>query len=684
MSLALKACKGLLKWGSLALLAFVLFFLLLEIFYPISLAKKRDLSRVVLDREGKWVYTTLNSNQQWRFGVDVKKLDPLYLQMLLNFEDKRFYHHFGVDPLALFRATLQLAVNGHITSGGSTITMQLARLLEPKERTVASKITEIFRALQLELHYSKEEILQAYLTLAPYGGNVEGVVAASMRYFGKKPFALTPAQSAMLVALPQSPEHNRPSRDPKAAKAARDKVLKRSLDAKIITLQAYKEALQEPVTKQTFRYPRFAPHLCQRLLKKSKESKIKTTLSLPLQEAIEKWARLSGATLPKDATLAVVVAKNTTGEVVSYLGSYDIFNRYNSGYIDMLRAVRSPGSALKPFIYAIALEQHIIDTNTIIKDKEILIGNYHPHNFTKKYIGDVTIAAALQNSLNIPAVKVLQAIGAPLFIERLEMACGKIVIPKNRATLPVALGGLGITPLQVAQAYTLLANGGSGYGLHILKNSKREPRGFTTLEAAQKVTNILREMQPPKGYTNRQGAIAYKTGTSYGYRDFWSAIYTKGYTAVVWVGKANNQPLFKSSARKVAAPFAFDIIKTVQSLLPHQNWSHSAEQTTTLTPPPLLQYFDKKDKEDTQSFDFLYPKEASRFQSASCQDVTVAVALKGGKAPYAWYVDGKPTKIEGIRTTFKLSAGAHMLSVIDTKGVQRVRNIWVNAPECEE
>ncbi len=681
--------RSILRWGKrgllfglIALVASLLFLLFLELFYPIRLDKAKDTSRVVLAEDGSWLFATLNKKEKWRFRVESSRLDPLYLKMLLHFEDKRFFKHVGVDPLALIRASWQLLLNGHITSGASTITMQLARLLEPKSRTLPHKIFEIFRAFELELHYSKKEILESYLTLAPYGGNIEGVVAASMHYFGKLPTALSASEAAILVSLPQSPEHNRPDRHPKWAKSARNKVLKRSFDAGIISERIYQEALLMPILKHHFPFPRYAPHLSLYLLKKRNEESIQTTLNLPLQAAVESWAKVEAKTLPKGATIATLVLRNRDGAVVSYLGSYDLFNRNISGYIDMLRAKRSPGSVLKPFIYGIAFEKHIIDTNTIIDDKELQIANYRPHNYSREFHGEVTIAKALRNSFNIPAVKVLQAVGVRYFIERLREAVGEITIPQSKATLPVALGGFGITPLQVAGLYSLLANGGSGYKLHMLKKEDVEKKYLLEPLAARKVNNILREMQPPHGFTNPFYTIAYKTGTSYGYRDFWTVAYTKEYTVLVWIGKANNTPLFHKAAREVAAPLAFALHQIVQSILPNKSWNFAPNTTTALAPPPLLQYFDKRTRQSSQKFDFIYPKEGTRYQSADCQDVAVNIAIQGGIKPYAWYLDNTPMQVKNQKTTLHLSQGAHTLSIIDSSGTLISRNLWVNAPEC--
>jgi len=674
--------KRVFKWLFLTFISFLLFFIILEIFFPINLDKANDCSRVLLDRDGRYLYSTLNSTQKWRFRSNVKKIDPLLLKMLLNYEDKRFYHHFGVDFLALFRATFQLITNGHITSGASTITMQLARLLEPKRRTISSKIIEIFRSFQLELHYSKEQILNAYLTLAPYGGNVEGITTASMRYFGKLPTSLTISEDAILTSLPQNPEKNRPKKGNYYTKKARDKVLLRALNANIIDKNQYKIATSSKIETKIYPFARFAPHLSQKILRDNFKNELQTTIYLPLQQSLEEWAKRVSIKLPRGATLSIIVANNTNGEILAYLGNQDIFNRKISGFIDMTQAIRSPGSVLKPLIYAIGFSEHIIDTNTIIVDKQSRFNNYQPHNFNKKYNGEVTIAYALQNSLNIPAVKVLSKITPNKFIETLQKGVGKVIIPKNRVTLPVALGGLGITQFQVTQLFTIIANGGSAKSLHYLKNSRVKDINLLPKEATKKVTNILREVVPPNGFYTNNNFFAYKTGTSYGYRDFWSAIYSKKYTATILVAKPDNTPLIKSSARDIAAPLSFEVMSIVKSLLPHSSWIEKSTSTTTIKPPSTLKRLEESKKEEAY-FDFLYPKENSKFQSASCNRVSVEFKLKGGKEPFVWYIDGKPLSLTSRYIIQKFDAGAHTISVIDSSGSNIIRDIWVNMPDCD-
>ena len=678
----MKFIKNLLKYTILALLSFFIFVVASNIFYPISKGKADDTSRVVYDCSKNWLYTTTNYTQKWRFKPNVKHIDPLYIKMLINFEDKRFKHHFGVDIQALLRASFQLATRGHIISGGSTLTMQVARLLEPKNRTLSSKVVEIIRALQLEHHYTKEQILNIYLTLAPYGGNIEGIEAASWYYFGKHPYALTASEAALLVALPKNPENYRPDKHPKRAKLARNRVLIKAFKAGILSPFIYKQALKEPISTKLYKFPRFAPHLALKLLKNNPSLTINTTIDGTLQKQLEAWAKEHGKNLPNGANMALLVVENSNAKVRAYIGSYNMFNKKISGYIDMTNAIRSPGSALKPFIYALGFEQHIIHPQTIILDKEVAFGNYHPHNYSRKYHGQVTISEALINSLNIPAVKVLYRVGASEFIYRLQKVIGKVHIPKNSATLPVALGGLGISLWQLTQGYVSLANSGSSKSLSVLKEAKQNKLSLVSPKSAKKITAILRQLPPPNSYRGRADKIAYKTGTSYGYRDFWSMGYSKNYTVGVWIGKANNQPVAKISAREIATPIMFEIFSLTDAIkgLKQWNWSSNIVKKQA---PEVLKYFDKELKSQDR-LKFLYPKKGARYQSASCHKVTVEITIDNGKEPYFFYIDNKPKATNSKKLNLKLGVGAHTITVLDNSGESITRDIWVDMPDCQD
>jgi len=651
-----------------------------------DISATKDRSRVVKAHDGSWLYTETNHGDKWRFVVDLEQIDPNYIDILLNFEDKNFYTHFGIDILAMFRAISQLVANQRIISGGSTITMQLARLLKPKPRTISSKLIEMVNALQLEMHYSKDEILSSYLTLTPYGGNVESIIGASMRYFGKLPKNLTASQSALLVALPQSPERNRPDRHLSNATKSRDRVLKMAYEKKLINSYEYNLSVSQKPSTRLYKFPRYAPHLSTKLLsldRLSNSSDISTTIDISLQRELEVWAKDRSYILPKDTTMAILVIKNSDSSIEAYLGSHDRFSSRVSGFIDMINSVRSPGSTLKPFIYALGFEKHIIHPYSIILDKEIRFGDYMPHNFSNRYSGEVTVAYALQHSLNIPAVKVLERIGVGDFVDSIEETSGDLLIPKNSATLPVALGGLGISLWQLSQLYVTLANYGRAYPLHYLAdiNSSKIFR-LCSNKSAKMTTAILREVEPPDGFINRNSQIAYKTGTSYGYRDSWSIAYSKDYTIAVWVGKPNNATQSKLTGRSTAAPLAFEAFSILNNIKPIGSWQWRSNFISHM-PPKALTYFNKREYiEDRNRLKFIYPRKSSRYRSASCDKILVDIKIDRGKRPYYWYIDDIPIDINRSSTTLPFDYGSHTITIIDSNGQQITRDIWVDRPEC--
>jgi penicillin-binding protein 1C len=669
-----------LKWLFLATIALLLSVGLIHIIAPISLKKSNNCSSIVYDRENQLLYATTNKNDIWRFKTNIKEIDPLYLKMLINYEDKNFYSHHGVDIIALIRATFQYIKNGHIVSGGSTITMQLAKLLEPKKRTIRAKITEILRAIELELFYSKDEILSAYLTLAPYGGNVESIGAASWRYFGKLPKSLSASEAAILVALPQAPEKNRPDKNAKRAKLARDKILKRTLKAGIISKTIYQKAINKKLTQKLYQFPRLAPHLCQKITKKRQISKV--TIDKNLQIMIQEWAKFRGEALPKDVTIAALVANNYTGEILAYLGSHYIFSKKTQGYIDMTQAIRSPGSTLKPFIYGLGFRKHIIAPLTIIDDSESIFSNYKPSNFDKKFRGEVTIEYALRHSLNIPAVKVLQSVKPNSLVELLE-PLAKLKIPKNRASLSLALGGVGVSMYDLTKFYTALANDGIYCNLHYNYNTKVTKSAFLDKKSAREVNSILQNVKPPDGFVNSAIKIAFKTGTSYGYRDFWTVAYTKKYSVALLVAKPNGKPMLKSSGREAAAPLAFEVMGIVKSIYKLEPWGYKSKDYLQ-KPPKLLQYFDKKDRLTIKKFSFSYPKLGARYRSANCKDVKVKALIQNGKEPYVWYIDGKLIDKTSSKIAHYFDTGAHTITALDSNGDIISRDIWVDKPDCIE
>ncbi len=585
---------ALLAGSAVALLAGV--GLALDRLFPPPLDRLADRSVTVVDRSGEPLRVFTNGAGAWRLPVDPDAVAPLFVDLLLAYEDRRFWSHGGVDPLALLRALGQNLGAGRVVSGASTLTMQVARLLEPRPRTLSAKLIEAARALQLEWRYDKRAILGMYLTLAPYGGNVEGVRAASLTLFGKPPTELDAAEAALLVALPQSPSRLRADRFPDRARAARDKVLDRAVQAGALSAKAAAEARTEPVPAARQPLPAAAPHLADALrARRPGETRLTTTLDGGLQRAVEALARREMDTLHPRAGLAALVVDNRTRAVLAYLGSPDALDRDRLGPIDMVRAVRSPGSALKPFIYGLGFDDGLIHPLTQVSDVSTRFGDYAPRNFDRGFTGDLTIEEALQRSLNIPAVLVLDKVGPLRFADALRRAGARLVLP-NRSTvpgLPVALGGASISLWDMATLYSGLARGGLVAPLRV-QPEEPEAAGVRLLSpvAAQQVRAILEGAPPPPGVVQAQelrgsGPIALKTGTSYGFRDAWAFGVTERYSVGVWVGRPDGTPSPDRYGRNTAAPLLFHLF----DLLPADR-GRPAGPVTAEAPPELLRRLD--------------------------------------------------------------------------------------------
>ncbi|PWB60392.1 MAG: penicillin-binding protein 1C, partial [Bradyrhizobiaceae bacterium] len=403
-----------------------------------------DHSTLVLDRDDRLLRPYANTDGRWRLPATVESVDPRFLDLLFAYEDKRFLAHSGVDPLALLRAAWQLATEGRIVSGGSTLTMQVARLLEPRARTLAAKLRQMVRAVQLERRVSKPEILALYLGLAPYGGNLEGVRAASLAYFGKEPKRLSLGEAALLVALPQSPEARRPDRASDAARRARDRVLDIAARGRIpddeIAL-----AKAEPVPDGRAPMPTLAAHAADQAVAAAPARKVvRLTLEAPLQKRLEDLARERARALGPDLSVAIMVVENETGRVRARVAAADYFDVRRAGQVDMTQALRSPGSTLKPFIFGLGFEDGLIHPETLIEDRPIRYGSYAPENFDLSFQGTVSVRRALQMSLNVPAVTVLDAVHASRLTARLAQAGGALVLPEGEVPgLAMGLGGVG-------------------------------------------------------------------------------------------------------------------------------------------------------------------------------------------------------------------------------------------------
>jgi len=530
---------------------------------PLSLAQARQVSTTIVDRNGKLLRAYAMADGRWRLPVDARTgVDPGYLKLLLAYEDRRFYSHAGVDPLALGRAAFQLVTRGHVVSGGSTITMQLARLMEPRrERSVYAKLRQMVRALQIERQLNKNQILDLYLALAPFGGNLEGVRAASIAYFGKEPKRLSLAESALLVALPQSPENRRLDRHPNVAHAARDRVLDRMVEDGGVATEDAAQAKSVAVSRMRKPMPILAPHSADQAMAIVKDADLITlTLDSSLQKVLEALARDRAAALGPNISIAVIAVDNESGDVLARVGSPDYFDERRAGQVDMTRAIRSPGSTLKPFIYGLAFEDGFVHPESLIDDRPIRFGSYAPENFDMTFQGTVPVRKALQLSLNVPAIALLDRVGASRLSSRLKQAGAGLVLPKDEAPgLAMGLGGVGVTLQDLAQLYSGLARLGSTRPLReIVKANEdsRDPLRLMDQVAAWQVGNVLIGTPPPEnGVHNR---IAFKTGTSYGYRDAWSVGFDGRITIAVWVGRPDGAPVPGLVGRTAAAPILFD------------------------------------------------------------------------------------------------------------------------------
>jgi penicillin-binding protein 1C len=533
---------------------------LIETYGPPPLGRDLELSKMVLDRNGTLLRAYLTSDGRWRLPAAPGDVDPRYLEALFAYEDKRFFDHHGVDPLAMGRAAFQLITHGRIVSGGSTLTMQVARLLEPRQRrSLGAKLRQAVRAVQLERAMSKDQILGLYLTLAPYGGNLEGVRAASLAYFGKEPRRLTLGQAALLVALPQSPEARRPDRHPEAARKARDRVLDRIAGHGLFSDAEIAQAKQETVPDARQPMPLSAPHAADQALSRAAQSRVlRLTIDARLQKTLERLARERAHSLGPDLSVAIVVADNATGEVLARVASPDYFDERRAGQVDLTRAVRSPGSTLKPFIYGLGFEDGLVHPETLIDDRPIHYPGYQPENFDLTFQGTVTVRRALQLSLNVPAVAVLDAVGASRLAARLGGAGASLILPRREAPgLALGLGGVGVRLTDLTMLYTGFARLGTVAPLvERVGAMPLPPRRLLEPPAAWSVANVLIGTPPPENAAG--GRIAFKTGTSYGYRDAWAVGFDGKHTIGVWAGRPDGAPIVGLTGRSAAAPILFD------------------------------------------------------------------------------------------------------------------------------
>ena len=525
---------------------------------------------VVVARDGTPLRAFPGDDHVWRHPVSLNEVSPLYLDALVAYEDRVFGWHPGVNPLALVRAGWQWLRHGHIVSGGSTITMQVARILHPTPRSIAGKLIQIARAIQIERHYSKNEILTLYINYAPMGGVLQGVEAASRAYLGKPSKRLTHAEAALLTVLPQLPSRLRPDRYPQRAQLARDKVLRRMEGRWPAALIG--DALTEPVYAQTVRVPMLAPLLAERLKRTAAgRTRVDTTIDPVAQSTVEALLLDRAHSLPSRVSIAAMVMENTTLDVAAYAGSADFSDKDRFSDVDMARASRSPGSALKPFLYGFAMDEGLIHSESLLADVPQSFLGYEPGNFQQSFHGPVSVSEALVKSLNVPAVEVLEQLGPARFVAMLRRGGLKLEFPKGaEPNLSVILGGAGTKLEDLVGAYSALARKGLSGTPRFLPGAPIQERRMMSEGAAFIVRGILETGGPVGQVVEGRGpyrGFAWKTGTSFGFRDAWAVGVSDRYTIGVWIGRPDGTPNPGFFGANAAAPLLTDIFTALPDAL---------------------------------------------------------------------------------------------------------------------
>jgi penicillin-binding protein 1C len=671
------------RWASAAI-AIMLVLFALDVAFPPPLDRARVVSPVVLDREGVWLRAFQTPEGKWRLAARLKEIDPEFLRRVVAIEDARFWMHPGVDPLALARASSAYLRSGIVTSGGSTITMQTARLIEPRPRTIPSKLIEIVRALQIERRLTKREILALYLQLAPYGGNLEGVRAASRAYFTRDPIGLSDSDMALLVALPQAPEARRPDRKPEAARRARDAVLAKFRAAGFIDMRLEAEARAAPIPART-PFPVRA-HLAAEGLVRARPNApiVRSTLDARLQTDLEKIARDAAEAAGEGVSVAVLAVEIDGRRVRASVGGNG-FDRA-AGYIDMTRAVRSPGSTLKPFIYALAFDDGIAAPGTMVDDSPQRFAGYMPENFDRRFHGQVRVSEALMHSLNLPAVATLEKVGPARFEAVLTAAGARPRFPRRETAEPglaLALGGVGLTLEELVGLYAALGDRGEARPLRLVEEPVWTSARLTKPETAQRVLSILAATPTPKGRLPASlvldaPQIAFKTGTSYGFRDAWAMGVGVGYALGVWVGRPDGAPRPDATGRNEALPILFDAFDRVRAQ------GASGEGFAPLprrAPAGLARMAETRAEAGPR---ILFPPDGTELLVDRVGDGGrgLSLAARGGRAPIVWYAEGQeiPGEFTSGRVIWKPStAGFHDVMAVDADGRRAAVRVRIRA-----
>lgn len=691
------------RWAAVAMLAAcAMLFGLLGIYLwspadngvPIRQADALTASPLVLDRNGLLLRAFTTADGRWRLPVKLEDVDPNYIRMLIAYEDRRFYDHGGVDAKALLRAAWQAASSLRVVSGGSTLTMQAVRLVEEKStRSLEGKARQIRRARAYEARLSKKDILELYLARAPFGGNIEGVRAASLIYFGKEPRRLTQAEAALLVALPQAPETRRPDRWPDRARIARNRVLDRMVSAGLLDEEEIRAAKTEPVPKQRRAVPKLAPHLAQQAVVAGQTKSVRLTVEKNLQQRLETFALRRAQRLGKKISIAILVADHRSGEVLASVGSSDLFSESRFGHVDMTQARRSPGSTLKPFIYGLAFDEGLAHPDSLIEDRPISFAGYTPKNFDKEYLGTVTIREALQLSLNIPAIQILEQIGPARLLSALKRAGVQPQLPKGKAPgLAIGLGGVGLTLRELVTAYASLAQNGQAVVLVDEAGQKdeieagrrpeegRSAPGLAPLSKpvlSARSSAIVTDMLKDGAKARHGGRIAFKTGTSYGYRDAWAVGYDGAHVVGVWVGRADGAPVFGQTGNKTAVPILRGSFSRVGPNRTPVGQGRAFSNIAQADVPPGLTFVGRNrrgDRTDAKGPQISFPPEGALLELPVREDGnarSIALKFRSGDGPFHVLVNGKTIGAPHFNRQVDIpidGAGFSSITVLDARG----------------
>jgi len=628
-----------------------------------------DTSVEVLAQDGTLLRAYTVADGRWRLGVDPARVDATYLALLLAYEDQRFYRHLGVDPWALMRAGAQALIQGRVVSGGSTLTMQVARLIEEGPTgTWAGKLRQIRLALALERVLSKDEILSLYLHYAPMGGNLEGLRAGSFAWLGREPVRLTEAQAALMVALPQSPATRAPDRHPERARAARDRVLLRAEAAGVISPEARAAAMREPLPRLRRPFPTHAPHLADRLRASDPMRRVhRTTLDAGVQRALEDLARRALRDLPAQATVALMVADHQSGAILATVGSGDYLDRRRQGFVDMTQALRSPGSTLKPLVYGLAFSDGLAHPETLLNDRPASFSGYAPQNFDRLFRGPVSAREALQISLNLPVVELTQALGPARLMAALRQAGVAADVLGDMPGLAVSLGGVGVSLEGLVQLYAAIAREGEAVTLSSLSGTTGVRRRVITPEAAWHLGDIL--AAAPRPAILPDWRLAFKTGTSYGHRDALALGFDGVHVAGVWVGRADGAPVPGMFGVDVAAPLLFAIFARLGA----QPVALPPAPPTTLVLshaelPAPLQHFGQRLAQSADALQLAFPPDGAALRG---MEGGVLVRVERGSAPFSWFANGAPVLLQSYERETQLALhgpGFVALSVVDAEG----------------